>query len=308
MDARRFPPLGQLIDVGGRRLHLLSKGSGPTVVIEQGAGGPSLAWFGIQEHIGAFARVCLYDRAGYQWSDAVAGPRSLEDRVKDLDALLTKAGVPGPYILVAHSYGGFLIRLFAKLYAHRVAGLVFVDTPHESSYFRPEVLSFYGKVRWFLKGMSLLSRFGIPRLLSRFQKPDPNVSPLVREQLAAAMTCREYFETASDDTASLERAASWLTGLEGLGSLGDLPIAVISHGQPFPGPFAVLEKDWREGQLRLAALSANSSFQVAEKANHMVHIDTPEIVIEAVRDVIARARLRLGIQDGLVQADSTLIE
>lgn len=155
-DARRFPPPGELVDVGGRRLHVLCKGSGcPTVVIEQGAGGPALAWIQLQAEIAKFARVCIYDRAGYQWSDTVKGARTLESRVKDLQMLLEKGRIAGPYVLVAHSYGGFLIRLFAREYPDSVTGMVFVDAPHESVYFRREVLAFYSKVRWFLGRMKL---------------------------------------------------------------------------------------------------------------------------------------------------------
>jgi pimeloyl-ACP methyl ester carboxylesterase len=292
-DTLRFPPFGRLIHVGGHRLHLLSRGTeGPTVVIEQGAGGPSLAWLPLQEKIAEFAHVCIYDRAGYQWSDAVPGPRSLEDRVKDLHALLVNAGLPAPYVLVGHSYGGFLVRLFAREYPDSVAGLVLVDTPHEQGYCQREILSLYSKIAWMLKAMSFLSRFGLPRLLSRwFAKPDPNLPPQVSAQLNAAMVRREYFAAASDDIASLQRAAPWLVTPEAFSALGDLPVAVITHGKPFPGPFAVLEKSWREGQARLAALSTNSVLFVAEKSNHMIQNDEPEIIIDAIRNVVARVRL-----------------
>jgi pimeloyl-ACP methyl ester carboxylesterase len=274
-QAVRFPPVGQLIDVGGHRLHLLSKGAGePTVVVEQGAGGPSLNWLPLQEQIADFTRVCLYDRAGYQWSDPVSVPRSLADRVKDLHTLLVNGHVPGPYVLVAHSYGGFLIRLFASEYPECVAGLVFVDTPHELSYFRPEVLSAYRKFRWMMNLMNLLSHVGLPRLL----------------RFPPAMARREYFAAASDDIASLERSADWLVKPDAFHPLGDLPIAVITHGVPFPGPFAVLEKGWREGQDRLAKLSTNSLFLVAEKSNHMVQNDEPEVVLRVIRTVVEKAR------------------
>jgi pimeloyl-ACP methyl ester carboxylesterase len=291
-DARYLPPLGQLIDVGGHRLHLLAKGAdGPTVVIEQGAGGPSLAWFGLQAEIAQFARVCLYDRAGYQWSDPVAGPRLIEDRVKDLYALLVKAAVPEPYVLVGHSYGGFLVRLFARDHRDSVAGLVLVDTPEEGVYFRREVLSRYSQIAGMLVAMKFLSRMGLPRLLNRWLADrTSDLPPQVSDRLNAGMVRREYFAAASDDITSLRRASHWLSNPGVLGSLGHLPLVVITHGQPFPGPFAVLENGWREGQERLAALSTNSELLVAEKANHIIHHDDPKIVVDAIRRVVTAVR------------------
>jgi pimeloyl-ACP methyl ester carboxylesterase len=291
-DARRFPPLGQLIDIGGRSLHLLIKGTdGPTVVIEQGAGGPSLAWLGLQEEISKFARVCLYDRAGYQWSDAVAGPRSLEDRVRDLHELLARTELPGPYVLVAHSYGGFLVRLFVRDYPGSVAGLVLVDTPYEQTYCHRDVLKRYSQFRWVLRAMKFLSIIGLPRLVNRLTaKPEAGLADEVGEQINAGMVRREYFAAASDDIGSLERAVPWLTQSKPFGTLGDMPVAVITHGRPFPGPFAVLEKGWREGQEQLAALSTNGELIVAEKSNHMIQMDEPEIVVDAIRMVVSRVR------------------
>ncbi len=290
-DAQLYPPLGELIDVGGHRLHLLSKGTGgPTVVIEQGAGGPSLGWFDLQQEIAKFARICLYDRAGYQWSDSVPGSRSLEDRVNDLHALLINAAIPGPYVLVAHSYGGFLVRLFTRDHPEDVAGLVLIDTPDEGVYFRQEVLSRYSQIAGVMLAMKYLSSIGLPRLLTRFLASRGNgpVSP-VGAQLNAGMVRREYFAAARDDVASLKRASPWLRQPGALGSLDALPVLVITHGQPFPGPFAVLENGWREGQERLAALSTNGTLIVAENANHMIHHDDPKLVIDAIRRVVTSA-------------------
>ena len=193
--------------------------------------------------------------------------------------------MPEPYILVGHSYGGFLIRLFAREYPASVAGLVFVDTPHELSYCQPDVLSLYKKFALLMKAMKLLSFIGLPRLLTAwFSKPD---SPL-SEQINAFMVRREYFAAASDDIASLQRAAPWLVKPGAFSPLADLPIAVITHGRPFPGPFAVLEKTWRAGQERLAALSTNSVLLVAEKSNHMIQNDEPEIIVEAIHSLAVK--------------------
>lgn len=291
-DARQYPPLGQLIDVGGHRLHVLSKGTeGPTVVIEQGAGGPSLAWFDLQEQIATFARVCLYDRAGYQWSDPVSGPRSLQDRVKDLHILLAKADLPRPYVLVAHSYGGFLVRLFARDYRESVAGLVLIDTPDASVYFRNTVLSRYSQIAGVMIAMKFLSAVGLPRILQHlFAKRTDNAASKVSGQITAGMVRREYFAAASDDIASLKRASQWLRQSDALGLLGDIPLVVITHGQPFPGPFVVLEEGWREGQEKLAALSTNSVLIVADKANHMIYQDEPRVVVDAIQSVVAAVR------------------
>src|SRR5580704_983798 len=128
---RRLAPPGRLIDIGGRRLHLyeLGQGPGPTVVIEQGAGSPSLMWWPLQRQLADFARIVSYDRAGYLWSDPPSGRQTIDDRVDDLRTLLQRSGVPGPYLFVAHSFGGIVSRRFAKRWPEEVAGLVLVDAP-----------------------------------------------------------------------------------------------------------------------------------------------------------------------------------
>ena len=195
-----------------------------------------------------------------------------------------KAVIPGPYILVAHSYGGFLVRLFARDYPETVAGLVLIDTPDEGVYFRREVLSRYSQIAAVMTAMRFLSLIGLPRMLSRFTASRESESPSpVNAQLIAGTVRREYFAAASDDIASLKRASSWLSQPGALGTLADLPLVVLSHGQPFPGPFAVLENGWREGQERLAKLSTNGSLRIAENANHMVHQDDPKIVVDAIQ-------------------------
>jgi pimeloyl-ACP methyl ester carboxylesterase len=119
---------GQLIDVGGCRLHLHCQGAGgPAVILESGIAGSLLGWSLVQPKIAEFTRVCSYDRAGLGWSDRCIAPRTVPQMVHELAALLERANVPPPYVLVGHSFGGLLVRAYAHLRPHQVAGLVFVD-------------------------------------------------------------------------------------------------------------------------------------------------------------------------------------
>ena len=285
------PAFGRLVAVRGHKLHFFYKASvGPTVVIEQGAGEPSRLWWPVQDKIAEFAGVCTYDRAGYGWSEPVAAGRTITERADELHSLLASAGIPGPYILVAHSYGGFIVRCFARKYPDQTAGLVLVDTPEEFAFFRPEVLKFYSRLGFINKAVELVTRFGVLRLLSQLFPLDHVGFSFVRPA--------EY-SAAGDDLDSLQLVKMPIGDFGGVGSLGDLPLAVITHGQPFPGPFSILEKGWSNGQKRLAALSTNSLLIRANESNHMIQVDEPGLVVDAIRRVheAARNKVRLA-RDG----------
>jgi pimeloyl-ACP methyl ester carboxylesterase len=269
--ARKHPPPGRLIGVNGRRMHLFCSGSeGPTVVIEQGAGSPSSLWWPMQERIAEFARVCTYDRAGYLWSEPVHKSRSVRERCNELRQLLAAGGIPGPYLLVAHSYGGLIVRDFALRYPRDTAGLVLVDTPDEPSLCEAEVQAFYRRMRTFMQVLGMAARFGLLRVLQRI--------PSARQAIWFVRP-QEYAATA-DDLASLQHldCSSPVPG-----QLGHLPVVILTHGQPFPGPFAALESGWAAAQQRLAALSHQAVLITAPGSNHMIHLDQPELVVDAVR-------------------------
>jgi pimeloyl-ACP methyl ester carboxylesterase len=290
-EKKVHPAFGRLVAVRDHKLYVLYKASvGPTVVIEPGAGEPSRLWWPVQDKIAEFAGVCTYDRAGYGWSEPVAAGRTIAERAEELHTLLANAGIPAPYILVAHSYGGFIVRCFARNYPNRTAGLVLVDTPEESAFFRPEVLKFYYRLGFINKAVELVARFGLLRLLGQLFPLDHVGFSFVRPAEYAA---------AGDDLASLQLVKVPIENFGGGGSLGDLPLAVITHGQPFPGPFSILEKGWSDGQKRLAALSTNSLLIRANNSNHMIQVDEPGLVVDAIRCVheAARNKVRLA-RDG----------
>ncbi len=289
-DLRLHPAPGRLISVGDHRLHLLCKGSvAPTVVIEQGAGELSRFWWPVQDEIAKYAKVCTYDRAGFGWSDSARGPRTVEDRARELRVLLANAGLPGPYILVAHSYGGLVVREYLRKHPAEVAGLVLVDTPEESSLFRKDVLDFYSKARAVNRVIGGVAQVGLLRLL-RIGLP--------LDRFGFWLTKPSEYSALCDDLASLERVPATRRTSEKAGSLGSLPVIVITHGVAFPGPFAVLEKNWAKGQEQLAALSGDSVLTVAKHSNHMIQHDEPALVVEAIR------RIHSAVKEGTALAEN----
>lgn len=292
-DERRHPPPGRLVDIGGRRLHILCQGDapGPTVVIEQGSASPSIAWRPLQDEIAAFARVCSYDRAGYPWSDPGPAVRSLADRVADLHELLKQAEVPGPYLLVGHSFGGPLIRLYARIHPDDVAGMVLVDTPEEAVILRPAYLDYARQAGWMAAVAKLAARLGVVRLaMGALVKPVGAMTPALTGAMIAIMSRPGFYAQMADETAALARDRAGTEAAGGFGGLGDRPLAVITHGQPFPGPAASLEPGWAEGQARLAALSSDGELIIAARSSHMIHAEEPELVLDAIRRVHAAAR------------------
>jgi pimeloyl-ACP methyl ester carboxylesterase len=278
-DATAHPPPGRLISIGSRKLHILCRGTlGPAVVIEQGAGELSRSWWPVQERVAPFARICTYDRAGFAWSEPAYGARSIDDRVADLRALLRGAGIAPPYILVAHSYGGLIVRRFQHAHPDEVAGLVLVDTPEESSIFQPQVLDFYDKARVMNRVIGVAARFGVLRVLRHW---------LPLEKYGLWLSSAAEYAALCDDLASLRAVPASLQHSEPPGSLGGLPVTVITHGQAFPGPFAILETNWDQGQHRLAALSSAGRLIVAANSNHMIQHDEPDIVVDAIRTMHA---------------------
>jgi pimeloyl-ACP methyl ester carboxylesterase len=291
-DARTYPPPGQLVDVGGYRLHIHCVGTGsPTVVLESGLGGSSLDWSLVQPELSKTTRVCAYDRAGYGWSDPAPQPRSPRQIAGELHRLLTNAGVDGPYVLVGHSLGGKYVRMFAAEHPEMVAGVVLVDARHEYVDFsvtaadlatEERAVQAQRRIAW------TTGRFGIARLLAAALLP--RLAPEAQALPAETRTAIAVFATRQKaiDASTGERSARAAddTQLQAA-SLGDRPLVVLAAGQTM----AQLPI-WLAAQQKQAALSSDGRLVIAEGSGHYIQWEQPALVIDAVRQVVAEARQR----------------
>jgi pimeloyl-ACP methyl ester carboxylesterase len=295
-DARRYPPLGRFVDVHGRKMHLICMGQGqPAVVLDSGLSGSALDWSRVQPVVASFTQACAYDRAGCGWSDPGPRPRTSQQIADDLHALLQAAGIEPPYVLVGHSSGGLNVRVYAHCYPDEVAGLVLVDAAHEGQRERlprrPLVARLIDEARWrWMYLYPLGARLGLMRLLKR---PNGVIDALPQEvQLRATsvgIRSRAYDWIVTEAAAIRESEEQ----ARRAGSVGALPLVVVSahvHGAP-PG-LSISQADhlWQEMQEELATLSTQSTRIVAEESGHFIHLDQPNLVVEAVRSLVETVR------------------
>src|SRR5688572_13465273 len=179
-DAKAYPPPGQLVDVGGYRLHINCTGTGsPTVVIDAGQGDWSTSWGSVQQEVAKTTRVCTYDRAGMGWSDSGPLPRDATHFARELHTLLQKANIPGPYVMVGHSLGGAAVQVFVGEYASEVSGVVLIDSMSRGQISQPHVQAQAQAdpesqpFSW----EATLARFGIARLLVKLPGMYPAMPP-----------------------------------------------------------------------------------------------------------------------------------
>jgi pimeloyl-ACP methyl ester carboxylesterase len=280
----RFPPPGQMVDIGGRKLHLQCKGADtkPVVVFESGAFGHSLWYQRAFDEVAKIARVCMYDRAGLGWSESVSGQRSLGDRVDDFHTLMERANVTPPYVLVGHSMGGLLARMYIKKYPDDVVGLVLIESSEEqvNGSERAETDS-AASAKQMKTGAMVLS-LGIPIAQLRFPDGAPEQEIIQRASV---------FRAGRDDMIAMSHLSEELKSIGGLGSLGNMPLVVVQQGKPDPNRTTERANEWKEGQARLAQLSTRSESMVATKSWHAVMNDEPELYGVAVGKVLEMLRM-----------------
>jgi pimeloyl-ACP methyl ester carboxylesterase len=250
------------VSVGDYTLFISCDGEGsPAVILDAGLGGNYASWAAVQPDVARFTRVCSYDRAGMGRSDPGPTPRTSQQIVTELHALLSNAGVPGPYVLVGHSFGGFNVRLYASQYPDEVAGLVLVESTHEDQ---------------------------DERILAALPPEEPDEHPALA---AYRQELRQDVVGGGEPIAFKTSAAQ----VRDSGTLGALPLVVISGGQSAfpqfsPESGAKLDSVWRELQSALLRLSTNSRQVIAERSGHGVPYEQPDLVIDEIRQMVQTVR------------------
>jgi pimeloyl-ACP methyl ester carboxylesterase len=279
-EAVSLEPPGQLIDVNGHDMHINCLGNkSPTIILDSGAGGFSLEWRNIQYSLAQYARVCAYDRAGYGWSEMGPLPRTTKRIAHELHTLLQNAGIHGPYIIVGHSFGGFTAQYFARYFDDEIAGLVLVDSSHEEQVYRlPE----NGKdvVRRSLH-QDRSNTITKSVLHEHFPEEEAAVAQQLMQRWSAMLTWRE-------EMANYALSSRQLRDVHHRPIL-QIPIVVLSRGKRvWPDtPYGdAMEAAWKELQNELNDMSGNSTHIIAEKSGHVIHLDEPELVVDAIHDVL----------------------
>lgn len=308
-DRRRWPPEGRLVDIGsGLRLHLRVAGEGsPAVVLESGIAATTLNWRALASRIAQFTRVVSYDRAGLGYSDPARTPRTPVHIVRELRALLARAGIAPPYVLVGHSFGGLVMRSFALEHPEETAALILVDalrpedwTPLSRSQrsllergvrllARGEMLARFGIVRFALSTLLAGSRF-LPRAIGRaasgrgafvmdriageIRKMPPEVWPVIAANWARPASFRGL-------AAHLRDLPESVAAFGSVPALTGIPVTVITAGREPPAD---------EGSIQ--AIAGNAKHIVSAQSGHWIHLDDPELVLKVIREAVEAATER----------------
>jgi pimeloyl-ACP methyl ester carboxylesterase len=300
---REFAAPGELIDVGGHRLHVHCVGvSTPVVIFESGIAASSVSWTMVQPEVAAFARTCAYDRAGLAWSDTPSCPRSFARIVDEFAAVVSHSAGNSRCVLVGHSFGSFVVRAFATRTPQQIAGVVLVEPPTEWLQLTPErarllrggqllsrigaMLAHLGVVRASLRllssgaptGPRLITKlFGptaaltLERLVGEVRKLPPSVHPLVQahwSQPKCFHAMAQYIGALARDGATIAAVAL----------PREVPVTVISSGR---------QSEARLAEHRsLVETAERGKHVVAQNSGHWVQFDEPEVVVKAIRELI----------------------
>jgi pimeloyl-ACP methyl ester carboxylesterase len=287
-DANAYPMSGQLIDVGGHRLHLNCTGTGsPTVILQPGGGDFSSVMAWIAPAVAADTRVCVYDRAGRGWSESADSPQDATQIATDLHTLLQRGNVPGPYVLAGHSFGGLYILTYAERYPGDVAGMVPIDSTNPATHADSAKATAYdsGSYDAVTDRVAALgaaaARVGLVRLVGSFGYGD--LPPQSRDEVRAKTATADYASGWIDEFVQANASGAEAAMLT---DFGDKPLVVLTAG-------AETDATHDAAQNKLTTLSTNSSHRVVEGASHIGLITDEQYAkatTRAILDVVSSVR------------------
>jgi pimeloyl-ACP methyl ester carboxylesterase len=297
----------RLVDIGGRRINLYCTGSGsPTAVLDAGANDTTLAWRFVQPAVARHTRVCSYDRAGLGFSDPASSPRDASAAVRDLHALLARAGIAAPYVLVAHSLAGLYAPLYADRYSREVVGMVLVDPG--VAYQRKRIAQAAPALAQLLSGVVPWDRAcsaaadrgemhsGTSAYTECMWPSDPALPSALNALLARQWQRPGTWRALTSADGAADSTSSEQVVREQR-NYGSMPLIVLSE-QKFIDEFGALPPTQRRALLeasmqwhdRIAALSSRGENVLVKGSGHDIPIDRPSSVISAIDTVVDRAR------------------
>jgi pimeloyl-ACP methyl ester carboxylesterase len=305
-ESQQYKPLGSLIDVNGRKLHLDCTGSGsPTIILVAGGDAFSIDWALVQPRVATKTRVCSYDRAGLAWSDPGPADETVEQTIADLHALLQTAGERGPYVLSGASIGGVFIRAYQRAFPKDVAALVFTNSAGRVG------INVKGKggLIWNLTEDEVRSAYPMPDS-AKGRKPTHEGEPFdrlpVSLQDVRLWLDTQIWEKWNPATAGPEQILSWRkeflrefdeTADGNRYVLGALPVIVVSSH-----PTATVSECHARSVAAdcLDFLSSDTLHITATGSGHEIHLYQPDTVVQALFQVVSAVRNKVPLSGSVV--------
>jgi pimeloyl-ACP methyl ester carboxylesterase len=263
-------PRDELVDIGTHRLYIHCAGIGrPTIVIDPGLGESYESWGYVTTELSLQTRVCAYDRAGYGRSDPGPMPRDSQRTADELHLLLANSGETGPFLLVGHSLGALNMQVYASTYPEEIAGLVLLD-PSPLAWMMGEG---FPELRELFNQQSAAHREEVDGVSV---SSDPEAKAIAAYMDATASEFEEFFGRTADEVAAIS-------------SFGELPLTVIGATESDPNfgdSGQAFRQFWNEESQVLARKSESGNFILAEGSSHHIHLDAPQVVIDAVLEMM----------------------
>lgn len=300
-ENRKYKPPGQIIDIGGYKLHLYSLGKGTiTVVIDHSLGG--IDGYFLVEEIAKITRVCIYDRAGYGWSEQSPKPRCSGQIVKELDTLLKLGGIEPPYILVGDSFGSYNVRLYAKQFPEKVVGIVLTDGLHEAAMLKMSPTLWALRI-FFMSGfamstlgavLGIIRLLGILRVFELLKKELRNFPDKTLRIVKRSFYHHQHWITMWREMWNLDVSARQVRQADNFGALPIISIkahtffhrSLLNFYMPTKAADHLRDKMHNE----LLKLSTDCTQMLAKKSGHFVWVDEPEVIVKAIEEILHKLK------------------